>query len=65
LSQAYSLSIILYAAVTPCYKRKKTDKHKNNANPGTIARLTKPGYIRVENKKLIYKLPESVECEPA
>lgn len=30
-----------------------------------IAQLTKPGYIRVENKKLIYKLPKSAECEPA
>lgn len=30
-----------------------------------IARLTKLGYIRVENKKLMYKLPKSAECEPA
>lgn len=30
-----------------------------------IAQLTKLGYIRVENKKLIYKLPKKTECEPS
>lgn len=30
-----------------------------------IAQLTKQNYIKVENKKLIFKLPERAECEPA